>query len=400
MKLTIFKETWLHLVRNTKNRLTIVLVFAALFAYSVFFLPRMGSFNTIDLEKLEQSVISNEGIMKSAIESENFDVNLFTGQSAYVESKRKLENNRALLMAIQNGDALRYRKLTNVYIPDFHFEALQNQVEKNSIFPMKDLSYNLENESNRLASYTNSELTFHVIQEKTAAQQVQKFLHEWGPTILVVLTLFIGADVFVESIQKRTQRIGVPIGWGNYLFIQSLAILTFVFSFFLVAGMVFYLVNGLLFGFGSLDWQVPLYTYSDDPELLMDAAGLIAIKTFLIKTLPFLALVLYLFVRLTALFSLFFRQSVVVFVAGIFTLLFERLYFSRTNRDIFGSDISNFPQTYFDFGKVISGEKNFLLNTGTVTIEKGLLVLALTVVGVEVLLAVTAYLRSRQHFIG
>src|SRR5699024_794288 len=143
-----------------------------------------------------------------------------------------------------------------------------------------------------------------------------------------------------------------------------------------------------------------LYAYTDDPLLMMDAAGLMPIKTFLLKALPFLGLLLYLFVRLTALFSLFFRQSVVVFVAGIFTLLFERLYFNRTTRDIFGSDISNFPQTYFDFGKVISGEKNFLLNTGTVTVEKGLLVLLLTVVGVELLLAVTAYLRSRQRFIG
>src|SRR5699024_5895504 len=169
--------------------------------------------NTIDLEKLEQSVISNEGIMKSAMESENFDVNLFTGQSAYVESRRKLENNRALLMAIRKGDALRYRKLTDIYVPDFHLESLQNQAAKNSLFPMKDLNYKLGNERNRLESYTGSELTFHVIQEKTATQQLQKFFHEWGPTILIALTLFIGADVFVESIQKRTQRIGVPIGW-------------------------------------------------------------------------------------------------------------------------------------------------------------------------------------------
>ncbi len=400
MIFTVFKETWVYLVRHTKNRLTLILVFVALLAYSAFFLPRMNSFNTIDLEKLEQSVISNEGIMKSAMESENFDVNLFTGQSAYVESKRKVENNRALLMAIRKGDALRYRKLTDIYVPDFHFESLQNQAAKNSLFPMKDLSYKLGNERNRLESYTDSELTFHVIQEKTATQQLQKFFHEWGPTILIALTLFIGADVFVESIQKRTQRIGVPIGWGSYLFIQSLALLTFVFSFFLVAGAVFYVSNGLLFGFGSLDWQVPLYAYTDDPLLMMDAAGLMPIKTFLLKALPFLGLLLYLFVRLTALFSLFFRQSVVVFVAGIFTLLFERLYFNRTTRDIFGSDISNFPQTYFDFGKVISGEKNFLLNTGTVTVEKGLLVLLLTVVGVELLLAVTAYLRNRQRFIG
>ena len=62
MIFTVFKETWIYLMRHTKNRLTLILVFVALLAYSAFFLPRMNSFNTIDLEKLEQSVISNEGI--------------------------------------------------------------------------------------------------------------------------------------------------------------------------------------------------------------------------------------------------------------------------------------------------------------------------------------------------
>ncbi|MGP6145999.1 hypothetical protein [Jeotgalibaca sp. A122] len=400
MAFTVFKETWLHLLRNTKNRLTIVLVLVAILTYSAFFLPRLDGFNIIDLKQLEQSIVSNEGIMKSAIEDGNFDVNMFTGKSAYVDAKQKYENNRALLAAIENGDALRYRVLTDVYLPDFHYEDMQDRYATNSLFPMKDFGYDLTNYGNRVGSYDTSELSFHVIQEKTAWQQIHLFMHEWGPAILVILTLFIGADVFVESIQKRTQRIGIPIDWGKYLLMQSLAIFSFVLIFFLVAGGIFFILNGLLFGFGSLQWQVPSFTYSDDPILMLEADGLIPISGFLLKTLPFLLMILYLFIRLTVLFSLVFRQSVIVFIAGIFTLLFEKLYFNRTTRDIFGIDISKFPQTYFDFGKVISGEKNFLLNTGTIAVEQGLLILAITIVTVEILLAVMVSVRNRQRFIG
>lgn len=397
---SVFNETWLHLIRNTKNRLTIGLVILALFSYSIFFLPRMESFNTIHLPQLEKSIVSNEGIMNAAIEDENFDVNLFTGVSTYVDARQKFENNQALLLAIKNGDALRYRHLIEVYLPTFHIENMQEQYEQRSLFPMKDFSYDLTNFGNRLARYDESELTFHVIQEKTTWQQIQLFLHEWGPTLLVVLTLFISADVFVESIQKRTQRIGVPIGWGTYLFSQSLAIFSFVIVFFVLAGGLFYAINSVLYGFGSLDWHVPSYTFTDDPNKIRDMNGLMSIKAFMLVSLPFIGLLLYLFIRLTALFSLAFRHNVLVFIAGIFTLLFEKLYFSRTTRDIFGIDISHFPQTYFDFGKVISGEKNFLVNTGTISAEKGLFVLLLTILSVEILLSVAASIRNRQRFIG
>lgn len=131
-----------------------------------------------------------------------------------------------------------------------------------------------------------------------------------------------------------------------------------------------------------------------------DVYSLMSIGSFLLKTIPFLLLLLYLFIRLSALLSLLFRQEVVVFVAGLFVLLFEKLYFSRTTRDIFGIDISHFPQTYFDFGKVISGEKNFMLNTPTITVNQGLFVIVATLIGVEVILAIASYIRTRQKFIG
>ena len=400
MTLSLFKETWLHLIRNSKNRLTIVLVFIGIIFYSGFFLTKQSVYDTIDLDQLKMSVQSNKGIMETATEKGNFNINLFTGKSAYAEGKYKYENSRALLAAIENGDVGRYIELTSVYTPDFHFEEKNKYYNENSLYPMKDWAYDSANYRNRIGSYDPDILSFHVLQEKTSWQQIQLFLHNWGPTILIVLTLFIASDVFVLGVRKRTQHIGVPIGWGHYLFTQSLAILSFVLIFFAVAALLFFIVNGLLYGFGSVSWQVPLFNYSEDYMMNPDVYSLMSIGSFLVKAVPFLLMFLYLFIRLSALLSLLFRQEVVVFVAGLFVLLFEKLYFSRTTRDIFCIDISHFPQTYFDFGKVISGEKNFMLNTPTITVNQGLIVITVTLIGVEVLLAIASYIRTRQKFIG
>lgn len=399
MLLSVWKETWFHLIRNNKNRLTIVLVLLATLAYSVFFLPRIDGYGTIDVDRLEDSIPANKGLMQTAVENRNFDINGFTGKSAYLDGKHKYENNSALLAAIENGDIQRYLDITNMYRPDFYYDELFETYNENSLYPDKDRFYDSINFSNRTGSYDPATITFHVLQEKTAWQQIQLFLHNWGPTILVVLTLFIAADIFVMSVHKRTQRIGVPISWGKYLFVQSVAIFGFILLFFLAMGLIFFTVNGLLYGFGSLDFQVPLFTYSEDYMMNPDVYGLMSIGTFIIQALPFLILMLYFFIRLSALLSLLFRQEVVVFVAGLFVLLFEKLYYSRTTRDIFGIDIAKFPQTYFDFGKVVSGEKSFMINTDTITAEQGFQVLLISIIALEVILAIAAYLRTRQRFI-
>lgn len=399
---TVFKETWLYLSRSSKNRLTICFVLAAVLFYSFFLIPQQKSFDTIDYQTLEMEMLANKGLMEDAQENGNYRVNSFTGQSTFSESRYHYEYQRALIEAIDTGNAERYIAIIATYLPTFHTEERLDFYLKNSLYPTKDLNYDEQNFFNRVESYqqTDDPLTFSMIQEKTSWQQIQLFFVEWGPMILILLTLFIGADVFTYGIKKRTQKIGVPLQWGRFLWTQSLAILSFVTLFFIAAGLLFFVVNGLLYGFGDWEWMVPQYQYSEDYVMNMDVYNLMSIKSFSLQAIPFFAILTYLFVRFTALFSLIFRQEVVVFLAGVFTLLFERLYFSRTTRHLLGIDISQFPQTYFDFGKVITGEKNFLINIGTISVEKGLISLLVLVVIVEMILAGVTYYQTRQKYIG
>ncbi len=61
-------------------------------------------------------------------------------------------------------------------------------------------------------------------------------------------------------------------------------------------------------------------------------------------------------------------------------------------------DISLFPQTYFDFGKIIDGEKNFLLNTETITYVKGIVVLLVLYFIIEVILFIVSHVINKRRF--
>src|SRR5690625_7975767 len=100
------------------------------------------------------------------------------------------------------------------------------------------------------------------------------------------------------------------------------------------------------------------------------------IWTFLLQAIPYLLLLGYLFTRLNTLFSLWTKQSVVTMVLGIFTILFQFIYYGSDSEELLGIDISLFPQTYFDFGKVLTGRlEQQLLVTIPNLFTRGLLVL-------------------------
>ncbi|UJF15480.1 hypothetical protein LZ578_11000 [Jeotgalibaca sp. MA1X17-3] len=401
MSRTLFLQTWLQIFRSTKNRLAIVLAFLAIIFYSAFFLPQINTNQTINLEQLQMELLSNKGIMEDAIENGNFHINQFTGQSTYEESKYHYEQQRALYSSITSGDAERYTKIFQFYVPPFHLEMLNEYYLENSVYPGKDLAHDWGNYRIRMDSYKENEspITFSVIQQKTSWQQIQLFFLNFGSTLFVIFTLFVASDVFLQSRKSRTQQIGVPIAWNRHLFIQSLAILSYVAICFLSLAVLFYFLNGFLNGFGSLTWKTSLFVYNENFVTDPDTYPMISIGLFLLKILPFLLMITYLFVRLSVLFSLLFRQEVMVFLAGLFLLLFEQLYFSRTTRKILGIPIGYFPQTYFDYGKVITGEKNYLMNTGSITYDRGLFVLIVSTIVLEGILAFTTHWRTRQKFI-
>ena len=165
--------------------------------------------------------------------------------------------------------------------------------------------------------------------------------------------------------------------------------------------MVFILNNGILHGFGTFELPIGYYKpYFERGFLNQDNYQVQTIGWFMIQALPYLAVIGYLFTRLNTLFSLWTKQSVVTMVLGIFTLLFQFIYYGSDSEELLGMDISLFPQTYFDFGKILTGrfEQQLLVAYPNLFIS-GLTVLGITVLIVELLIFASTKIITRQKFV-
>lgn len=396
---TIFVETFKKMMRSSKNRLVWIVALLGVVIYSGVVLINSEPMDTIDLERLNIDLSGNQGLMKSQLEKGTTEANIFTGMSTYEMAKSNFEQQRSFKTAVDAGDARRV--IESNYMSEELAKEIEEHYLESSEAPFKDLHYDLSNKQLRLNSYLEEvpEITFHLIQEKTAWQQIHLFFLRVGPLVILMLTVFMVSEVVTGDRDVRTQKAGIPYSWRKYLVVKSAASFCFVGLFFIVIFCWFLLVDGLFFGFGSVSLKVPEYTYLSDYATNDSVFGLMSIGDFLVQVVPFAVLFIFLMIRLTVLFSLLFKNEVVVLALGIFAVVFEKIYYSRHMRDIFGVNLSFFPQTYIDFGKVVSGEKNFLLNTPSITVEKGLLVVGATILVVEGLLWIATKYIPRQRFV-
>lgn len=396
---TIFVETFKKMMRSSKNRLVWIVALLGVVIYSGVVLINSEPMDTIDLERLNIDLSGNQGLMKSQLEKGTTEANIFTGMSTYEMAKSNFEQQRSFKTAVDAGDARRV--IESNYMSEELAKEIEEHYLKSSEAPFKDLHYDLSNKQLRLNSYLEEvpEITFHLIQEKTAWQQIHLFFLRVGPLVILMLTVFMVSEVVTGDRDVRTQKAGIPYSWRKYLVVKSVASFCFVGLFFIVIFCWFLLVDGLFFGFGSVSLKVPEYTYLSDYATNDSVFGLMSIGDYLVQVFPFAVLFIFLMIRLIVLFSLLFKNEVVVLALGIFAVVFEKIYYSRHMRDIFGVNLSFFPQTYIDFGKVVSGEKNFLLNTPSITVEKGLLVVGATILVVEGLLWIATKYIPRQRFV-
>jgi hypothetical protein len=125
---------------------------------------------------------------------------------------------------------------------------------------------------------------------------------------------------------------------------------------------------------------------------------MISIGRFLLFALGFIPILVYLFTRLNMVLSLVLKNEWLVLLVSSLILFSESIYFTRTLREIGGIEISSFPQTYFAFGKVITGMKNFLVNLDTITYSKGYLLFIIAIVIIELLLVLVSRIVNKQRF--
>ncbi|HIZ70838.1 MAG TPA: hypothetical protein H9808_03595 [Candidatus Atopostipes pullistercoris] len=395
----VITETVKYMWRSEKNRLFMTLTTALVLIYSLFIVPKISGDNEVDIEMMEREMTGNVIQFEESLEEGLIVPSVLTGTTAYDQWRREAVAQRELLTALKRGDVKRYIEID--YRPS---TATEKEVSGLEQLVFNVFGYELEQpyqtEKNKVYYDEVDPLSFHIVHDRTSLQQIHLVLIGLGPVLLLLGLVFLISDVHIKDRSLQTQKIGVPMSWQKYSFTQALTAFGFVSLFYLFLFGLFFLVNGLLYGFGSFDLPIGYYNPNFEMGFLnQDNYQVKSLGLFLVQAIPYLLLLGYLFTRLNTLLSLWTKQSVVTMVLGMFLILFQTLYYGRDFFELADVDLSIFPQTYIDFGKVLTGrlEQNQLAAIPNLY-TKGLIVLGLTILFTEVFIYGSSKIITRQKF--
>lgn len=397
MNYAYFKHELSLMIRSKKNMMFVLFLFALMIAYCVAILPNKQTIDSFDSEQMKLTLIEMEGMQESREAQGATGIIDMVGISVYALDQQKYMNKAALLQAFEKSQYTRFLRLKYV---DMDYETIRNDKSlfPNSPFPGKDRDHLFRQTMLRYESYLTKDLpiSYEIIEQKTAIQTLQNLLVTGLIYLLLFATIYLSSDVLVRDRKNRTVLQGMPIGWYRLINIKTLATCVyvgFVFTLLFVLG-----IGILTFqnGFGYMSLEVPITMEGDRFGLI--SYEMMTVGKFVLLALLGTILLIYLFIRLNMMLSLMLKNEWLVLFISTLILFSERLYFARDLREIMGIEISHFPQTYFEIGKVLLGEKNYLVNLSTITYMKGIVLLLLTIIVVEILLWLVSLLVNRQRF--
>ncbi len=346
-------------------------------------------------QKLRES-IGNTGIV---FDMHSIPYFLQKGTPVYAMNAYNSDLFSAMLTSFEDRNYARLLNLRTFYLlgnPDDYLE--DQNLFQTAPFPSKDREHYYYQTMMRYEDYLNKDhpITFGLMFEKTGLQTLQNFLQNYGVYFLLFCVIYFSSDILSRDRKYQAVLQGLPLSWYRQLNLKSLS--AFLYSMVVILGIIVIgvLVMTIQFGFGYFDLNVPIMI--QQRTFKPEDYSVISMATYLGKTLVVIPLLAILFVRLNVVLSLLFKNEWIVLFISSLILFSERLYFTRSTRELFGKDISLFPQTYFDFGKIMDGEKNYLLNTETITYAKGILVLLITYFVIEVILFIVSNVINKRRF--
>jgi len=396
----VVKETMKYMWRSEKNRLFMVVTMGLVILYTIFVVPNLSSENEVNIDNLERDMTGNVVQFEEGLDSGLIVPSALTGTTAYNDQRREYVAQRELLTALEQGDVARYLQIP--YRPDSNPESESGVNQIASQLFGYDLEQPFQQQKNQEYLNEGENLSFHTVHDRTSLQQIHLFLIGFGPILLLLGLIFLISDIHVKDRSLGTQKVGNPLRWQTYSWLQALTALGFAAAFYLALAGLFILLNGLLHGLGA--FNLPIGYFQATGVLQTVSSENFQVQTigwFLVRALPYLLLLGYLFTRINTLFSLWTKQSVVTMTLGMFLVLFQFIYYGSDTTELLGVDISFLPQTYFDFGKVITGRLEQQLGATIPTIfTRGLLVLGITILVVEIFVYLSSKKITRQEFIG
>lgn len=402
------KHEFLITARSRRTLPYVFFVAFLLFSYCLIIWPYANTKEAFDkketethLAYLEEQMELRESIGNTGLVFNMQRIHTFlqAGNPVYAGLSYEHDLTSAMMQSFEDRNFERMLQLRTFYLQSNPNEYLDDRfLFQSSPFPIKDREHAYRQTMMKYEEYLSKDhpITFGLMYEKTGLQSLQNFLQNYGMYILLFCVIYFSSDILSRDRKHQSVLQGLPLSWYRQLNLKSLSAFFYSTTFILVLTMVGMLIMTIQFGFGHFDVNIPIMIGQNTMSL--ENYSVMSLAAYLGKTLAVLPLLVILFIRLNIVLGLIFKNEWVVLFISSLLLFSERLYFTRSTRDLFGKDVSLFPQTYFDFGKIIDGEKNFLLNTETIHYAKGIVVLLITWLIIEVILYTASFVINKRRF--
>lgn len=391
-----FKHEFLRMIKLKKNFLFVFALLLFMLLYIFFILPKQQSIYTFDANQAKQDADDLAYSIKGMENREGTGVGGMTGP-AYATNVEKYIVDNSMVHAYEDRS---YHRFLRLYLMNI-FHTLPGKIAPliiDSPFPDKDVNHKFIQTLTMYESYIEDDIPLSgtIIEQKTSVQALYHFLLSNGVFLLLFLVIYFSSDVLVKDRQNKTILQGIPISWYRLINLKSSVAIVYTFLVITLFLVIAILTIGIQNGFGSFTFKIP--TIFGEYDALGENYHLMQLGKFLLLSAAFLCLFTVLLTRLNMVFSLIFRNAWVVLMICSIILFAEQIYLTRTSREIFGIDIAFLPQTYFDFANVITGERMYLLNTDSITYTRGLLVIGITIIVVEIMLFIMSKTIGKRRF--
>lgn len=398
---TLMKHELTIMGKSKKNMLFIMSLAVLLLGYCFMILPNKQTTESFNPEEVREDLEELFVLQRDSEKRGATGFSLMSGLAVYAANEDYYKVSSKMITAFESQNYLRflYLRLHHIEGGMDNFLDIDASLFSRSPFPGKDRQHLYFQTLLRYQGYLKEDLpiSYALIEQKTALQTVENLFLSSAVYLIIFCAIYFSSDVLVRDRRNQSILQGLPLSWYRLLNFKTLVTFLYTFIILFVLMVLGMIILSIQNGFGFLNIPVPVMTFAER-DFSMNDYDVISLTKFMAMSMSLIPILIYLFIRLNLVFSLLFRNEWIVLMVSSLFLFSERLYFARDFRELFGIDISYFPQTYFEFGKVVTGEKNYLVNLETITYVKGITVLVATVFVIECILFIVSRIVNKRRF--
>ena len=365
-----FKLEFLHFFYNKKNiAVYVILLFFSCF-YAMVVAPSYDPIEKVDQQEMEARYLTRHNFLLSV----NWERHRHPMVTAAVRTFPHWNiYEKARMEALAENDLKLYAKATAKWYTfsdgiiykggDTQFYHPRYYTYGNQ-YAREDGHFAYLSAASRYGGYAEGDyaLSIDVFEERTALQTWQRLLQSYLPFILIVSCILLTVDIVLKDRRNPTLLRGFPMSpWRRLLVKGSVALFGSVLAFIPLSVGLF--IIGMKHGFGSFDLPVPIYSNIDK------TFSLISLGEFLLQNTAFIILWFILIITLLLLTSILLRNEFANLFVGCAMVIAEFAYYTRGIGNI--RDVEWYPTSYIHVGQVLSGYRNYVYDSKTLTLQNG-----------------------------